>query len=227
MFDCKTLVHPRLTSLDLSRNEISTLPGLAAAAPRLTSLNISRNWFNTVPSDVALLTELRTLNARRNFLRPNPDSLTLTGLANLPQLELFDISFNPKVKRQSHLDMVQQHLPSRVSVLVTVSFPAPADAYVGKSPGERDATQLRAQIEPYGTLVLRRRLEHAFLQPPTDPEEVPRAEVMKQLIECYTKEGLCDPVSGEARRQVVKLQGVPVQPPELLEEILQELRDLG
>jgi hypothetical protein len=233
-FDCATALslhgpsatrgHRRLTSLDLSRNEILTLPGLAAAAPLLQHLDLSRNWFNTMPADVALLPELRTLNVRRNFFKPTTESLGLAGLAALPHLELFDISFNAKCKRQSHADLVARALSRRVKVLITVSFPAPPGAYVGARPSDRDATLLRAQIEPHGTLVLRRRLEADFGRPPTDPEDVLRAEVMTRLLACYAEEGMCDPATGKATRQVVKLQGEPVAPA-LLQEMLDALRE--
>ena len=66
-------------------------------------------------------------------------------------------------------------------------------------------------------MALRRRLVDDFQQPPTDPEEVGRAEVMRRLLECYEREG------GAAGRRVVRVNGTPVDP-EVLDELLTELR---
>ena len=60
----------RVTALDLSRNELSELPGLAALAPTLRVLNLERNWFSRVPEEVGALRALMELNLSRNFLRP-------------------------------------------------------------------------------------------------------------------------------------------------------------
>eukprot|EP00658_Telonema_sp_P-2_P062145 TRINITY_DN50812_c0_g2_i1.p1 TRINITY_DN50812_c0_g2~~TRINITY_DN50812_c0_g2_i1.p1 ORF type:complete len:305 (+),score=50.66 TRINITY_DN50812_c0_g2_i1:111-917(+) len=87
-----------------------------------------------------------------------------------------------------------------------------ADARVGENAAGRDATALRSQLEPHSTATLRRRLvqEFGFNHSVLDP--VGRAELMRQLLECY-----------EQRPRVrVRVDGTPVRA-ELLEQILEEL----
>ena len=51
-------------------------------------------------------------------------------------------------------------------------------SYVGASAAVRDAYLLRSQLEPWGTVNLRRRLVQDFGQVPTDASEVDRAGAM-------------------------------------------------
>lgn len=176
-----------LTTLDLSRNELAELPGIEALQA-LTDLDISRNWFRDLPSQLVQLKSLTKLNAGRNFLRPNEDSLRLPGLAALKKFKVLDLRFNKKCFRQSDLDMLSARLPS-VTVHITVSFPAPAGAFVGSQPADRDATLLRSQLEPWSTTHLRQRLVDEFGQAQTDPFVVTRAEVMRRLLDCYRESG--------------------------------------
>ena len=64
--------------------------------------------------------------------------------------------------------------------------------------------------------MLRRRLSEIFHQPPTDPELVGRAEVMRRLLECYERGG------GAAGRRVVRVSGAPVRL-ETTNKLLEEL----
>jgi hypothetical protein len=253
----------RVTALDLSRNELSELPGLAALAPTLRILNLERNWFSRVPEEVGALRALVELNLSRNFLRPGDDALALDALRALPGLRVLDLRWNRKVRTAETLrrltarlaegdaasrerflaagteDGPRMSVPSNsVDVRVTVSFPAPAGAFVGSSPADRDASRLRAQLEPWSTLALRRRLVEDFGADPAtveDPERVPRAEVVTRLLAAYAREGLVDvsetddlsgdpsrpsrlgsgsvPVPGDfsvARRRTVRARGAPV-----------------
>ena len=154
----------RVTALDLSRNELSELPGLAALAPTLRVLNLERNWFSRVPEEVGALRALMELNLSRNFLRPGDDALALDALRALPGLRVLDLRWNRKVRTAETLrrltarlaggdaasrerssaagteDGPKTSVPSNsVDVRVTVSFPAPAGAFVGSSP--RTATR--------------------------------------------------------------------------------------
>lgn len=205
----------RVTALDLSRNELSELPGLAALAPTLRVLNLERNWFSRVPEEVGALRALVELNLSRNFLRPGDDALALDALSALPGLRVLDLRWNRKVRTAETLRRLTARLASdgdaasrerflaagtevpsnSVDVRVTVSFPAPAGAFVGSSPADRDASRLRAQLEPWSTLALRRRLVEDFGADPAtveDPERVPRAEVVTRLLAAYAREGLVD-----------------------------------
>ena len=212
-----------LQTLDLSCNELSALPGLEQIK-QLTDLNISRNWFKAIPAQVVQLHSLVNLNARRNFLRPNDKSLALVSLATLTQLKQLDIQWNNKCKRQDWLDMLKQKLGEHVLVLMTVSFPAPDGSFVGASPAVRDAEQLRAQLEPWGTLTLRRRLVNTFSCPPTNPEKVLRAQVVQTLLQCYAQEGMMQQDDGKGCREIIHVEGVPIMDGALLNEILCELK---
>ena len=98
---------PSLASLDLSHNELSDVPGLAAL-PSLTSLDLSRNWLRALPPECARLPSLQSLSAARNFLRPTADALLLgdPGLASLPDLASLDLRYNRKCDRQQLLDLL-------------------------------------------------------------------------------------------------------------------------
>ena len=247
----------RLTSLDLSRNELSELPGLAALAPTLRVLTLERNWFSRMPAEVGALRALEELDLSRNFLRPGDDALALDALRSLKRLRVLDLRWNRKVctaetsrrlsralggdasandstAERAGTEIVFENKP--VDVRVTVSFPAPAGAFVGSSPADRDASCLRAQLEPWSTLALRRRLVEDFGEDPEtveDPERVPRAEVVARLLAAYEREGLVEVAEeanddaeggtrrtetkteatsnrGVARRRAVRVRGAPV-----------------
>ena len=190
----------RLTALDLSRNELSELPGLAALAPTLRVLALERNWFSRVPEEVGALRELVELNLSRNFLRPSDEALALEALVCLKRLRVLDLRWNRKVYTAETSRRLARALGGEtpadaVDVRVTVSFPAPVGAFVGASPADRDASRLRAQLEPWSTLALRRRLVEDFGEEPAaveDPERVPRAEVVARLLAAYEREGLVE-----------------------------------
>lgn len=240
----------RVTALDLSRNELSELPGLAALAPTLRVLNLERNWFSRVPEEVGALRALMELNLSRNFLRPGDDALALDALRALPGLRVLDLRWNRKVHTVETLrrltarlaggdaasrerssaagteDGPKTSVPSNsVDVRVTVSFPAPAGAFVGSSPADRDASRLRAQLEPWSTLALRRRLVEDFGADPAsveDPERVPRAEVVTRLLAAYAREGLVDVASSTSPERAIDFvsekEGDPSRPPRSIPE---------
>jgi len=62
--------------------------------------------------------------------------------------------------------------------------------YIGESAAVRVPHLLRSQLEPLGTVALRKRLVCDFHQTPTDPTTVDRAGVMKLLLQAYHDEGL-------------------------------------
>jgi hypothetical protein len=207
-----------VASLDLSNNELAALPGLACLGATLRKLNLSRNWFKDLPPELAELRELSSLDASRNFLRSNAASLRLRELAALPKLRLLDLSHNRKCGRRATAAMLECVLPGvRVRLTITQIGSAAPGTFVGNAPSDRDAALLRSQLEPWGTLILRRRLEEDFGQSPTDPTAVPRAEVMRQLLACYAAEGLGN------ERAVARLAGKAVSVG-LREKLLAELR---
>ena len=149
----------QIVSLDLSCNELMELPGLEAM-PQLEALDLSRNWFKMLPPQVGTLRRLVSLNASRNFLRPNAESLQLAPLKALPALRLLDLSFNQKCGKEELRDRLRAELPlvDELKITVSLELRAAPGAFVGASAAERDPGVLRSQLEPLGTIALRRRL---------------------------------------------------------------------
>ncbi|KAL3924064.1 MAG: hypothetical protein SGILL_001268, partial [Bacillariaceae sp.] len=226
----------KLQHLDVSNNELSVLPGLGKLS-NLQSLNLSRNWFNKIPEEIMSLTKLTSIDASRNFFRPNEASLKFETLRKLPLLATLNLSYNQKCGRPHHIDLIRKEVPQLQDLKITVweKICSNEGAYVGASAAERNPTLLRSQLEPWGTVRLRRRLVQDFGLPPSDSITVDRSMVMQSLLECYLGEGLLEIPSNEnmsestdlnlgiGRRRVVHLQGSPVCET-LLNNLLKELR---
>ena len=226
-FDAPALVAvPRLAtllSLDASRNCMSALPGLAAL-PCLRILDIDRNWFEYLPE--SLPPRLVTLSAQHNCLLGSAAALRLKSLARLERLESLDVRFNKLANTEALYDEAASTLGVAVSIEMTVTVrrdgSSPPGAYEGFSPAQRDALQLRAQLEPWNTTHLRRRITSDFGRDQSDPATCGRSAVMEAVLSCYADEGLCD-ASGRASRKTVYVEGAEVpEPLRLL--LLEELR---
>ena len=236
--------YTNIITLDVSHNELSDLPGIASLS-NLEVLCIKRNWFNTLPTDIGKLHKLKKIDASRNFMKPNIDSLRLNELKNLSQLQLLDVTLNQKCRTADHRKFIKQYLqPLDVEVLVTVWQEASNGEHncIGASAAQRNAVLLRSQLEPWGTVNLRRRLVMDFGQDAADQVRVDengakklvdRGTIMEMLLSCYQKEGLLqfdndsdseDLNLGIGQRKVIRVDGVPVRE-ELLTEILEELKD--
>jgi hypothetical protein len=199
-----------ITCLNLKNNELMDIPGLSSLV-NLRSLNLERNWFNTLPLEIGKLTKLETLVASRNFLRPNASSLLFRDLKLLLNLRNFDVRYNQKLGCIRHRDLILNELQQLEELKLTLweevgSIPG---SYVGASAAERNEHLLRSQLEPWGTVHLRRRLVEDFGQEPTDPEVIDRAGVMERLLKCYEEEGLMDKF-GYAHRKRVYVEGTPI-----------------
>ncbi|KAI9490146.1 hypothetical protein BDB00DRAFT_839212 [Zychaea mexicana] len=77
-----------LEELDLSHNHLGSLPCNMHIAT-LVHLNVSDNQLSTIPKSIAQCARLRTLNVSKNHLATLP-----ADLVQLTQLELFDLSEN-------------------------------------------------------------------------------------------------------------------------------------
>lgn len=222
--------------LDVSHNELTDLPGLSLLR-NLQTLDLNRNWFNTLPSEIGMLTELETLIASRNFLRPNAQSLRLEALRTNSRLKTLDLRYNQKCGRPFHRDRVRDELlPLAPTIHMTLweENDTTNANYVGSSAAERNPVLLRSQLEPLGTVALRKRLVCDFGKTPTDPSEVDRAGVMKDLLKAYFDEGMAYFSEGVderednydaliAHRATLQLHGTPV-PRDKLDRLLEELR---
>ncbi len=233
--------YTNITTLDVSNNELSLLPGLSSLC-KLENLCLRRNWFNSLPNDIGKLSELRVIDGSRNFLKPNEDSLRFQELKKLEHLEVLDVSLNQKCRTVEHRKLIKKNIAARptghgereVEVLVTIwqeMTSTGTNNTIGESAAVRNPALLRSQLEPWGTVNLRRRLVMDFGQEPTHPKLVDRAGVMNKLLQCYKDEGLLhcaddsvDLNNGVGQRQIVAVDGVPVRQ-ELLDEILIELQD--
>jgi hypothetical protein len=228
-----------LRSLDLSHNELTALPagfGSVPALAGLTSLSLNNNWFREVPGEaIGALTALESLHLRSNFLRPN--ALALTQLKALSELTALDLRDNQKCGRAALLALLATELPGVKLLQLKLAKERGAEpgAFVGGSASERDALLLRAQLEPWGTTVLRRRLQADFGQQELEPdaatgEPAGRAAVMAALLRCYAEEAereaegeYDDSEEAGGGRRLVRVRGTPV-PPDILAELLTELR---
>jgi predicted ATPase len=78
-----------LTSLNLSDNQLTTLPDSLGQLTQLTSLNLSDNQLTTLPDSLGQLTQLTSLNLSNNQLTSLPDSLI-----NLKQIQNLNLNRN-------------------------------------------------------------------------------------------------------------------------------------
>jgi leucine-rich repeat protein SHOC2 len=74
------------TSLDLSRNHLTTLPESIGDLSNLTSLNLSCNQLTSLPETIGNLCSLTSLNLRANQITSLPESIG--NLSNLISLDL-------------------------------------------------------------------------------------------------------------------------------------------
>ena len=104
---------------------------------------------------------------------------------------------------------------------MTVTSPPPQGAYVGDSPGERNPTLLRSQLEPFTTLQLRKRLVDTFGHEPYSMYGAPppdgRAGVMTTVLKEYEKA-----IGTGLERKLVRSLGKPV-PPSVIDLVRNEL----
>lgn len=199
-----------LVALDLSRNQITELPESIGGCTALMVMDVSRNRLKVLPSTLGGCLALESLNVFGNHLRTGRRSVPLEALAALPNFKLLDARLNTRFKMRPPL----AELPG---VIVLVSPPAPV--FPNKEfAGDRDASDLQAQLEPYSIAQLRTRLEDAFGEVlPARVGEAVRWEVMERLLQCYAACG-----TRTLRRVPGVLLPVCLQP--LLPVLLTEMR---
>jgi hypothetical protein len=201
-----------LTTLDLSRNNLRELPASIGDLDQLVSLDVSRNDLVGLPVEIGRLTLLAQLTALSNNLRMR--LLPINELATLSALKLLDLRYNRKLKEPSRVALASILGPG-VELRVTVSaLPEEALSTCKLSAGDRDATQLRSQLEPISTPQLRKRLLRTF---GVDCDGIyDREDVMQRLLACY---------DAAPPRTVRHERGIPVRQ-EMLDELLVELQSI-
>ena len=209
-----------LISLDMSRNMIDTLPAGLGRLSSLELLDVSRNRLRALPAE--LPPELCSLIVLSNQLRRPERSLPLLSLAALPSLTLLDLRYNSKLGSATAATVLSEALPARCEVRITASQRQVMSGAEHGTPSrppkpsaaQRDATQLRCQLEPISTPQLRGRLDRLFGQP-THPDTVDRDAVLTRLVEAYGMAGT---------RRVRRMRGVLPRDDAPLDVLLAELR---
>ncbi len=201
-----------LQRIDLSRNNLKSLPPQIFTYTALTLLDVSRNHLQGLPSEIKLLVNLEKLIALSNHLRLR--QLPLNELSSLQNLKLLDLRYNRKLKQSALNSLNEVILPnnSRLEIRCTISS---QEGNVAKklSACDRDATLLQSQLEPLSTPQLVKRLERTFGVSLDTEQAYNRDYVMTTLLGCYEKHG---------PREIRKEKGIPV-PKARLDALLQEL----
>lgn len=199
-----------LVQLTLRMNCFYQFPSEITSLAALRVLDLSHNRIEVLPAEISQLQSLRDLNLMTNHLRRLERSIPLQALASLAHLECLDVRYNKKLMRESLGEVLTANVPPGCRVL----FGAPPKPEQ-QSPGERDATSLRSQLEPWGTPTLRRRLAETF-GIETEPD-LGREGVFDLLLEAYAARG------PRAHRKVSGRE-FPPSSSHLLVELLKELR---
>lgn len=93
----------RITSLDLSGEELTAIPSIVFKCRNLKKLNISNNRLSSIPKEIKTLQKLKVLNVSHNMLSQIP-----APVCRLLKLRVLDISHNqikvlPKQLADSHI----------------------------------------------------------------------------------------------------------------------------
>lgn len=93
----------RITSLDLSGEELTAIPSIIFKCRNLKKLNISNNRLSSIPKEIQTLRKLKVLNVSHNMLTQIP-----APVCRLLKLRVLDISHNqikvlPKQLADSHI----------------------------------------------------------------------------------------------------------------------------
>lgn len=206
----EVLRRPSLTRLAMRSNCLMDFPAELSSLTALTALDLSRNRIEVLPEAIGELRGLRDLNLMNNHLRRLERSIPLGALALLTSLERLDMRYNKKFLGANLEEVLTAHVPAGCQLLLG----SPSEKLF-TTPAERDATQLRSQLEPWGTPALHRRLQEEFgLE--VDPD-LGREGVFALLLEAYAARG------PRTLRKVCGLPPPPCSAP-LLSELLTELR---
>ena len=179
---CLPALPAALRILNLTRNRIADLAPCGALV-NLERLDASRNKVRVLPHAVAALPRLKELLLYSNHLRR-------TGLPEKIRapLALLDLRFNTKLTGDLVREEISARCTTETKVLVSPRRAPLPPAGTVDCAATRDARTLEAQLQPWSTPQLRRRLSDEF-SVQTDPE-APRSVIMALLLTAYLREGL-------------------------------------
>jgi hypothetical protein len=243
-----------IVRLDLSRNKLTSLPkelfgenntNGSPSCPMLEYLDVGRNALKTLPSEIRNCKQLKTLIALSNNLRPN--GFPLDAVASLPLLELLDLRWNKKMNSQSSRRRLTEcfleggcknQQKKQVELLLSPTSTtaqdnnipdpnAPVAAKKKLSACDRDANELRSQLEPISTPQLRKRLHRTFGVRFDDSDEraYNRENIMQRMLRCYNNSngGACGENGHPVPQRTVRYERGVVLDPTLLKELLDEM----
>lgn len=234
-----------IVRLDLSRNKLTSLPkelfgestDRSLSCPMMEYLDVGRNQLKELPSEIGNCKRLKNLIALSNNLRPS--GFPLDAVVSLPLLELLDLRWNKKMNSQSSRKRLVELFKEdggniqqkQVKLLLspTSTTDNNPNAHIATktklSACDRDANDLRSQLEPLSTPQLRKRLHRTFGVSFDDGDECAydRENIMQRLLKCYNSDGVGDNVGCPVPRRTVRYErGVPLDPT-LLKELLEEI----
>ena len=219
------MIMTNIVRLDLSRNKLTSLPKLLCC-PMLEYLDVGRNNLKGLPSEIGNCTKLKTLIALSNNIRWTQfpiDAIT----SSLPLLEELDLRWNRKMNTQSTRKRLLEDKKFIDGCRLILS---PADDNVltetetttntkkKLSACDRDANDLRSQLEPISTPQLRKRLHRTFGISFDDSDEnaYDRELIMQKLLICYENK------EDTSLRSIRYERGVSIDP-KLLSDLLTEM----
>jgi len=232
-----SIALPRATEivwLDLSRNELSSLPKeMFNGNTTLEYMDVGRNQLKELPPEIGNCKQLKTLIALSNNLRMS--GFPLNEIVSLPLLDKLDLRWNKKMNNQSSRRQLMdlflkpngKNQKKKFNLLLN-----PKNDDVNSltttnkklSACDRDANDLRSQIEPLSTPQLRKRLDRTFgvKFDSSDESAYDRENIMQQLLKCYN-DGACDDHGRPIPVRAVRHERGVLLDPTLLREIQDEM----
>ena len=190
-----------LHTINLNRNWFNTLPIEILQCTKIHTIIASRNFFKPNQESLLLqginsnLVHLKILDLQYNqkcgriVHRERINDILNTTTTNTTTTN--NNTGSPGSPGSSSRSASSSSRP-KIQILMTLweeigNIPG---TYVGNNASCRTSTLLRSQLEPLGTVALRRRLVCDFNQLPSDPSKVNRSHVMTLLLKEYYKEQL-------------------------------------
>mmetsp|Transcript_1850 Transcript_1850/g.4887 ORF Transcript_1850/g.4887 Transcript_1850/m.4887 type:complete len:526 (+) Transcript_1850:147-1724(+) len=229
-----------IVRLDLSRNKLTSLPrelfgggeNGSMPCPLLEFLDVGRNALKELPPEIADCKRLKTIIALSNKIRWS--GFPADAISSLPSLRVIDLRWNQKMNSQSSRRRLleifpqgsEQNSQDRVKVLLSPHHSDSSDLPKKLSACDRDANELRSQLEPLSTPQLRKRLLRTFGVEFDDRDETAydRQVLMERLLQCYRNGSSCEEHGDSVPLRSVRYErGVAIET-KLEKELLEEMK---